>query len=150
MIAESAAERADSQHCAVLVPDDGCWRTTAGIGLRSLELRCAIADDHWLVETIVRPRRGMVVAQSDIIRPQLVGAPLASRDHLMAVPVMAVPSMDVGAVIIVARDGDRPFEDDELAALADLAREAMPLLADALAVRAAARELARFAELPED
>ena len=85
--------------------------------------------------------QGVIVEDSDIARDQLQGAPLASWRHLIVAPVP-----QVGAVLILARKGDPPFDENDLTLLAALGEEAGPLLAAAVDTRCLARELAEFGD----
>lgn len=145
VLAESALEATGAEASAVMVPDQDTWRTVAGVNLRALEHRYAIEDGHWLIRNVVRPGRGMIVEHSDIVRRQMQGAPLASRNHLMAVPVP-----DTSVVVIAAREVDERFTEQDLAVLDSLAKEGRFLVSDALAVRTLARRMQRFLEHPDD
>ncbi len=101
------------------------WRVAAGSGLRTLESRCEMAGDTWLVQMVARARKGMLVEGSDIVRVKMSGAPLASWPHLAAAPVPTV-----GAILLAAR-ADHGFSEADLIALAALGEEAEGPLTDA-------------------
>jgi hypothetical protein len=124
---------------AVLLPDEDRWRVAAGQNLRPLEHHLDLDADSWLVTEVAHGHRGMIIDDTDVARAPLHGAPLASRRHLLAVPVP-----DARGLLLVARDGDTTFVEDELLALARVANEAAPLLAAALETRSLARALAEF------
>jgi hypothetical protein len=130
-----AVDRTGAAAAALLVPDGEVWRVAAGSGLRTLEMRCELASDTWLVQMVARASKGMLVEGSDIVRVKMSGAPLASWPHLAAAPVPTV-----GAILLAART-DRGFSEADLVALASLGQEAEGPLTDALAVRALARGL---------
>jgi len=135
-------ERVDAKACAVLVPDGPRWRVSGDVGLRVLERRLELGFDHWLVKEVVGSQHGLVVEDSDITRGVLAGAPMASYQNLMAVPVPAARG-----IVIVGRGVSRPFTEKELAVVAGVAAEADPLLGSAMAGRALARELAALTDL---
>ncbi len=120
------------------------WRVAAGVALRPLEYRLQLAPDSWLVERIANAGKGILIEESDVARQDLRGAPLASRTHLMAVPVT-----QVHAVLVLSRDRKEPFSEASLAALAGLAEEAGPLLQRAIDVRSLARLLARHIDIQD-
>jgi hypothetical protein len=130
-----ALERTGASAVALLVPDGGVWRVAAGSGLRTLESRCELAGDTWLVQMVARARKGMLVEGSDIVRVKMSGAPLASWPHLAAAPVPTVE-----AILLAAR-ADHAFSEADMIALAALGEEAEGPLTDALAVRDLARRL---------
>ncbi len=119
--------------CSSPTKGSGGWRRV--FGLRTLEARCEMAGDTWLVRMVARAHKGMLVEGSDIVRVKMSGAPLASWPHLAAAPV---PTIE--AVLLVAR-ADRAFTEADLAGLAALGAEAEEPLTDALAVRSLARGL---------
>jgi hypothetical protein len=137
-------ERSGAAAGCVLVPDDDEWRVAAGIGLRPLEHRLRLAGDHWLTDTVASQSKGVLIEGSDIARGRMGGAPLAARNHLMAVPIPTT-----GAVILLARD-EGPFAKSLVSELADVAAEGRPLLLDALAARNLARGLRPLADLDDD
>ena len=130
-----ALERTGAAAVALLVPDGDLWRVAAGSGLRTLESRCEMRGDTWLVQMVARARKGMLVEGSDIVRVKMSGAPLASWPHLAAAPVPTVR-----AIVLAAR-ADHGFSEADLVALAALGEEAEGPLTEALAVRDLARRL---------
>lgn len=129
---------------AVLVRDNPSWTVAAGHELRPLEYRFAIGQDHWLVQEIAMPGRGALIQDSDVARPQLYGAPLAERRHLL----VAAPA-DAICVVLLARDTDPAFSVDELRKIADEIRGAAALIEDAIVVRELARRLTPLADWRE-
>ena len=146
VIVADAVERAASDGSALLVPDGKVWRVSAGEGLRSLEMRYQLVPDDWLVERVAEANKGVIVEGSDAARHALRGAPLASRKHLIAVPIQ-LPDSTPGAILLVARDDDPPFDEQDLVEMARLAREAAPLLTEALRLRDVARALSPYRDL---
>ncbi|MFZ0324567.1 MAG: GAF domain-containing protein, partial [Actinomycetes bacterium] len=136
VVVADALTRLRVDGAALMVPDGDAWRVAAGHGLRPLEVRYQLTADSWLVQRVAEDSRGVIVEGSDIARHALRGAPLASRRHLLAVPVPMV-----GAILVLARDDDPSFDETDLAQLAALAREAGPLLQEAINLRALARVL---------
>lgn len=139
VIVTDAVDRTNADAGALLVPDDGCWRVSAGVGLRPLEHRYELHADSWLVQQVAHYHKGAIVEESDVAREQLQGAPLASWRHLLAAPVP-----QVAALLILARREDPPFDESDLAALASLGSEAGPLLAAAIDTRSLARSMWEF------
>ena len=142
VLAVEAAERAGAEACAVLVPDGPRWRVSGGVALRPLEHRLELDEHHWLVREVADARHGVLVQGTDIARRALAGAPLASWENLMAVPVPTVRG-----VVVLARHASDPFTERELDATARTAAEAGPLLAAAVANRALARVLAPLTDV---
>ena len=69
---------------AVLVRDDtGTWLVEGGVGLRSFEWGQTLDDGHWLVMTGRGKHPTLLVNDTDAVRGDLVGAPLASRRQLV-------------------------------------------------------------------
>jgi hypothetical protein len=139
VVIADAVERTAAGAGALLVPDGGRWRVAAGVHLRPLEHRYELDADSWLVDEIARGYRGAIIEDTDIARSPLHGAPLASHRHLLAVPVPTVEGL-----LLVARDDDPPFTEDDLLTLARVGQEAAPLLSAALEIRALARALSEF------
>ena len=144
VVVTDAVERTAAGAGALLVPDGRRWRVAAGVGLRQLEHRYELDADSWLVYEIARGYRGAIIEDTDVARTPLHGAPLASRRHLLAVPV---PTVD--GLLLVARDDDPPFTEADLLMLAHVGEEAAPLLATALETRALARALLEFSDSAE-
>jgi len=139
VVVKSGVERTGADAGAVLVPDGDQWSVAGGMGLRPVEHRFQLASDSWLVREVALGSRGVIIEDSDIARSRLRGAPLASWRHLIAAPVPRV-----GAVILLARRDDPPFDEGALAHLAAVAEEASPHLAASIDVRALARALDGF------
>jgi hypothetical protein len=144
VVVADAVERTAAHAGALLVPDGGRWRVAAGVHLRSLEHRYELDSDSWLVDEIARGYRGVIIENTDVARSPLHGAPLASRRHLLAVPVPTVEGL-----LLVARDDDPPFTEDDVLNLARVGQEAAPLLSAALDTRTLARALLEFSDVPE-
>lgn len=142
-VVADAAARVPCDGVALLVPDGDVWRVSAGQGLRPLETRYQLTADAWLTSTVAAHGKGVIVEHTDVARNVLRGAPLASRTHLLAVPIP-----DADAMLLMARDEEPAFDEQTLATLAQLAREAGPLLVDAVAVRTLARSLADHRDDP--
>jgi hypothetical protein len=144
VVVADAVERTSAHAGALLVPDDGRWRVAAGLHLRSLEHRYELDSDSWLVDEIARGYRGVIIENTDVARTGLHGAPLASRRHLLAVPVPTVEGL-----LLVARDEDPAFTEDDVLTLARVGQEAAPLLSAALDTRALARALWEFSDVSD-
>jgi hypothetical protein len=146
VLADDVIERADADSAAILVPDGPIWRVSGGVGLRPLERRLVLEDSHWLITEIGSAGRAVLIEDTDIIRQQLAGAPLAAWRHLLAVPVP-----DVRAIAVLARGQEGgPFTDRDLSAVIAPVREASPLLAQAIETRRLARLLSVLREQDGD
>jgi CheY-like chemotaxis protein len=146
VLADDVIERADADSAAILVPDGPIWRVSGGVGLRPLERRLVLEDSHWLISEIGSAGRAVLIEDTDIIRQQLAGAPLAAWRHLLAVPVP-----DVRAIVVLARGREGgPFTDRDLSAVISPVREAAALLAQAVETRRLARMLAPLREADPD
>lgn len=139
VVVSDAVLRTRADAGALLIPDDGAWRVSAGVGLRPLEHRYELHGESWLVQQVAQAHKGVIIEESDIAREQLQGAPLASWRNLLAVPVPQVE-----ALLLLARRDWPPFDEDDLTVLARLGDEAGPLLATAMETRALARALWEF------
>ncbi len=142
VLADEVVERADADAAAILVPDGTVWRVSGGVGLRPLERRLVLDSTHWLVGEIAIEGRALLVEDTDIVRPKLVGAPLAAWRHLLAVPVP-----DVQAAVVLARGHEAgPFTEHDLAIIVGPVREAAVLLRAAIQARHLARLLSPLRE----
>ena len=144
VIVEDAVVRSMAEAGALLVPDGALWRVAGGVALRPLEHRLQLSPEAWIVERIATAGKGVLIEDSDIARIDLRGTPLASRTHLMAVPVPQVK-----AILLLSRDRAEPFTEASLGALAGLAREAGPLLEGAIDLRKLARALSKHRDINE-
>ena len=140
---DRARAEASATDAAILLRDGEVWRVVAGDGLRALEFRCELTGDHWLVATVYQHARAIRVNNTDTVRPQLAGAPLASRKSLIVAPLAGLH-----ALLLVARRDDPPFTENELNGVAELSLAAVPSLTEAIDVRDLARALDRYRELP--
>ena len=143
VVVADAVERTAADAGALLVPDGGRWRVAAGINLRPLEHRYELDSDSWLVDEIARGYRGAIIENTDVARSPLHGTPLASKRHLLAVPVPIVEGL-----LLVARNDDPAFTEDDVVMLARVGQEAAPLLSAALDTRALARAMWEFSDVP--
>ena len=142
VLADEVVERADADAAAILVPDGTVWRVSGGVGLRPLERRLVLDATHWLVGEIAIEGRALLVEDTDIVRPKLVGAPLAAWRHLLAVPVP-----NVQAAVVLARGHEAgPFTEHDLAIIVGPVREAAALLQAAIQARHLARLLSPLRE----
>jgi CheY-like chemotaxis protein len=142
VLADDLIERASAEAAAVLVPDGAIWRVSGGVGLRPLERRQELAESHWLITEVGSAGRAVLVDDTDIVRQQLAGAPLAAWRHLLAVPVP-----DVRVIVVLAR-GEKggAFTAGDLTAVHTPIRESAVLLAQAIETRRLARALASLRE----
>ncbi len=146
VLAEDVIERASADAAAILVPDGPIWRVSGGVGLRPLERRLELQESHWLISEIGAAGRAVLIEDTDIIREQLSGAPLAPWRHLLAVPVP-----DVRGIVVLARSKEAgPFTDGDLSAVIAPVREAAGLLSQAVQARRLARMLDPLREANDD
>jgi hypothetical protein len=76
--------RTGSADAAVLVQSaTGDWEVAGGVGLRSFEWGQVVDERHWLVGAGRDRGPALLIADTDLVRNQLVGAPLASRRQLV-------------------------------------------------------------------
>ncbi|GLY32849.1 hypothetical protein [Kineosporia sp. NBRC 101731] len=142
VLADDVIERASADAAAVLVPDGPIWRVSGGVGLRPAERRLELNDSHWLITEIGSAGRAVLIDDTDIVRQQLAGAPLAAWRHLLALPVP-----DVRVIVVMARgDEGEPFSQRDLSAVYPPVRESAVLLAQAIETRRLARALAPLRE----
>lgn len=125
---------------AVLVPDGGVWRVSAGEHLRPLEERLQLGSDHWLVTEVATAKHGLLVTDTDIARSKLSGSPLVSWPNLLALPVE-----EVGAIVLLARDG-KGFGKGDLTRVRGALGDGGSQLLDAVDVRDLARKLSGFVD----
>ena len=85
-----------------------------------------VGSENWLLQATVYQERVLHIDHTDDFRPQLVGTPLASKPHLLAVPLPKVP-----ALLIAARS-DRPFGETDVSAALAVGEEAAELLTSEL------------------
>ncbi|MFI7589477.1 hypothetical protein ACIB24_20625 [Spongisporangium articulatum] len=137
VLADDVIEKADADAAAVLIPDGPAWRVSGGVGLRPLERRLVLEETHWLIAEIGLSGRAVLIDDTDFVRQQLSGAPLAAWRHLLAVPIP-----EVHGIVVLARGQEGgPFSDRDLSVVISPVREAAPLIAQAIETRRLARLL---------
>jgi hypothetical protein len=136
LVVTDALTRTGATSAALLLPDGDTWRVAAGEGLRRLEHRFVLTADSWLVTTIASRHKGVIIDRTDVARRPLAGAPLAAHKHLVAAPVRSV-----AGILLIARDEDPGFGENDLLSLAQLAEASSTVLASALDARQLARLL---------
>ncbi len=136
LVVNDALARTGATSAALLLPDGDTWRVAAGEGLRRLEHRFVLTADSWLVTTIASRHKGVIIDRTDVARRPLAGAPLAAHKHLVAAPVRSV-----AGILLIARDEDPGFGENDLLSLAQLAEASSSVLASALDARQLARLL---------
>ncbi|GAB3263055.1 hypothetical protein [Kineosporia babensis] len=142
VLADDVLERASADAAAVLVPDGEIWRVSGGVGLRPMERRLELTAAHWLITEVGGAGRAILVDDTDIVRQQLAGAPLAAWRHLMAVPVP-----DVRVIVVLARKEEgQAFTGSDLIAVHPPVRDSAVLLAQAIETRRLARALSSLRE----
>jgi hypothetical protein len=140
VIRRNCAGSVDCAASAVLVPDGDVWRVSAGAHLRPLEERLQITSNHWLVTEVAAANHGVLIKDTDIARSKLGGAPLVSWPNLLALPVE-----EVGAIVLLARDG-RGFGRGDLTRARQAVGHSGADLRNAVDVRNLARQLAGFTD----
>ena len=125
---------------AVLVREpDGTWPVAAGANLRQVEFGLVVDDDHTLVGLGTKQHPVAVVPDTDLIRSDLIGAPLASRRCLLVALVFPLP-----VLLVIGRPAG-PFDKQDVQAAVGLVERWRWPLASALQRRDLARALQRFA-----
>jgi hypothetical protein len=123
---------ASGAHVAVMVRDDaGCWRVEGGAGLRSFEWAQTLEDDHWLVWTGRDQHPSLMVMDTDVVRGELIGAPLASRLQLVRTHSTRA------SFFVCAGWDDHGTGDDKVrvAQVVDSVNRHSPAMADAMGLR---------------
>jgi hypothetical protein len=133
-LASLAAKRTGSDAAAVLVPTGPHWEVSGGVRLRPDERTLLLDPSHWLISEIAVGGRALLIEDTDIVRPRLAGAPLASWRHLLAVPFPGVRA----ALVLARGDETARFKEADLAAVVPIVAEAMELMVDAVREREAA------------
>jgi hypothetical protein len=137
VVVTEARARLRADAAAILVADGDRWRPTAAEGARDDERGEILGPSCWLASTMGSARRGLVIHAAEFPGERLHGVPLAGRRHLVVAPVPPAR-----AVLVLARDEDPAFADEEVDTLVALAAEAGPVLSAAVEARALARALA--------
>jgi hypothetical protein len=130
-----------AEACCLLVEDRRRWQVVGSQGLRQLEQRLSLGDDHWLVQEIVRRRRAVVIDDSDLAREELRAAPLASWRSVL---VEGTPSAT--ALIICARSDRSGFTRADIKRVSQLCAESDQLVLAARDLRELARALNPYAD----
>ena len=158
VLADDLVERAEADAAAVLVPDGPIWRVSGGVGLDLSEWRIVLDATHWLVTEIALNGQVLLLQDTGPVQPKLAGAPLASWQHLLAVPVPQVRALALLARRSAARPFGGPFSEpfsgpfggpfgeEDLARIVAPVSEAADLLVTALRTRELARMLAPLRE----
>lgn len=143
VLLEGAVDDVQAEAGVVLLrEDDGTWLVVAGVGLRPLEYRARLDDEHWVVRSAAQAGSALRVEDTDIARQRLVGLPLAGSRHLLVVGVG-----NRQALLVLGR-GAPAFAEHDVQSVVSLCVEAGPHLSGALRLRLLARALAGYDELP--
>jgi hypothetical protein len=126
---------------AVIISDGFEWRVAAGAGLRPLEWRLQLPESHWVIETVYRGDRILLVSDSDAVRGRLAPLPLSAHRHLLIMSLRRAP-----AILVLARG--LAFGDEDLKRLGTMSATDLDHVADSLQVRALARALDPLRDLP--
>jgi hypothetical protein len=122
---------------AVVIRDEaGCWRVEAGVGLRPFEWAQTLEDADWLVWAGRDQHPSLVVTDTDLVRAELVGAPLASRYTLVRTHAKKA------AFFVCAGWTDPGDDKTRVSAVVDAVKRSQGLLADAIELRSFSRWLA--------
>jgi hypothetical protein len=82
-LAQDVAGTTGADAVVLVREDSGTWLVEGGVGLRSFEWGQTLEDNDWLVVTGRDKYPSLLVADTDAVRGDLVGAPLASRQQLV-------------------------------------------------------------------
>ena len=130
---------------AVLLREqDGTWLVVAGVGLRPLEYRSRLDDEHWVVRRAALTGSALRIEDTDIARQRLIGLPLAGSRHLL---VSGIGERQ--ALLVLGRCWPAFAEHDVQAALS-LCTEADPHFAGAVRLRWLCRALTDYDDLPAE
>lgn len=117
-------------HVAVMVRDDrGSWRVEGGAGLRAFEWAQTIEDDHWLVMAGRDQHPSLMVMDTDVVRSDLIGAPLASRLQLVRTHSTRA------SFFVCAGWDDNGNDTGRVALVVETVRRHSPAMADAMGLR---------------
>jgi hypothetical protein len=143
VVVDEACRLVPSDAGCVLVRDGSVFRVASGRGMRPLEQRLILEPGHWLVRQVSESFHGVLLSGGQGRWAELYGAPLSSREYLLATPLAPL-----GAILVLGRD-DEEFTEPDLESLLELADEAGHLLSDAVDVRTLARALSHLTD-PRD
>lgn len=141
VLVQAAVADTDADSGVVLLRDEGEWIVVAGVGLRPLEYRARLHDDHWAVRSATTLGVVVRIEGTDVARQRLVGLPIAGSRNLLLAALG-----DKQALLAVGRT--EPFVEQDVATLAELCGEALRHLRAALQLRLLARSLAGYDDLP--
>lgn len=128
---------ASGAHVAVMVRDDsGRWQVEAGVGLRSFEWAQTLQDDDWLVWAGRDQHPSLMVMDTDVVRGDLTGAPLASRLQLVRTHSTKAPFF-----VCAGWESDDGNDTGRVALVVEAVRRHSQAMADALGVRSFAEWL---------
>jgi hypothetical protein len=139
-LAEEIAEAGDVD-VAVLVRDEsGCWRVEGGVGLRTFEWGQSAEDTDWIVVTGRQRHATLVVGDTDAVRGDIIGMPLASRRQLVRTHSTRADFM------ACAGWPERGDDKERVSRVSSSVKRHESTVADALELRTLVRTLARQAE----
>jgi hypothetical protein len=141
LVAQTMADElaaASGAHVAVMVRDDtGTWQVEAGVGLRAFEWAQTLQDDDWLVWAGRDQHPSLMVMDTDVVRGDLTGAPLASRLQLVR-----THSTKAGFFVCAGWEDDGGGNDTgRVSLVVEAVRRHSSAMADALGVRSLAQWL---------
>jgi hypothetical protein len=135
VLAEDLAAVAEAD-VAVLVRDPaGLWIVEGGVGLRAFEWAQTLEDTDWIVVAGRGEHLSLMVRDTDVVRGDLVGAPLASRLQLVRT------HSSRAAFFVCAAWADGGDEQERVAHVVRAVRRHEAALADAVELRDFARWL---------
>lgn len=141
VLLQAAVADTDADSGVVLLREEGEWLVVAGVGLRPLEYRARLHDDHWVVRSATTLGAVVRIEDTDVARQRLAGLPIAGSRNLLLAALG-----DQQALLAVGRT--EPFVEQDVATLAELCREALGHLDAAVKLRLLARALADYDDLP--
>jgi hypothetical protein len=92
-LAQDIADTSGADVVVLVRDDSGTWQVEGGVGLRPFEWGQTLDDTDWLVVTGRDRYPSLLVADTDAVRGDLVGAPLASRHQIVRTHGSLAPFM---------------------------------------------------------
>ena len=107
-VAEEAAQVLGPSAALLVREPDGTWPVAAGVDLRQIEFGFVVDDEHTLVGLGTKQHPVAVVPDTDVLRSERPGAPLASRRCLLVALVFPLP------VLLVVGRSEGPFDQGDV------------------------------------
>jgi hypothetical protein len=139
-IAEELAAAAGGDAVVMVRDLAGLWRVEGGAGLRSFEWAQTLEDVDWIVQVGRGESSSLLVMDTDAVRGDLVGTPLASRHQL-------VRTLSTVAPFLVCAAWDGPGDSEKrVQHVVDTAKRHESAMTDAISLRDFVRTLSRRLE----